>query len=342
MKHLLIAALAGSLVLASVEPSRAEPTTIAVTGDASELDQLVRTARARAEEPTGLEVDNRSPLLARFKLAPGDLIRTVNGSPALGRVFLMERTGVVYLDVLRGKQALVVRVAFKVAPTQQATIHPFELEQNLAASRVQDNFAVVTRAGKASGVVIVAPWYGSFERVDVLRAIDGAAVTTVEAVAQALEKIKPGASVVVKLDRSEQPVALKLTLYVPTPDTAADELQVKIDKGITKIDETHYTIARSLVDEILANPMAVAKGARVVPSIKEGKANGFKLYAIRPSSVYAKLGLANGDTLTKINSFELTSADKALEVYTQLRDAKSLVLEIQRRGKPITLTYTIR
>ena len=37
-----------------------------------------------------------------------------------------------------------------------------------------------------------------------------------------------------------------------------------------------------------------------------------------------------------INGFELTSADKALEVYTKLRDATSLEVEITRRGKPMT------
>jgi general secretion pathway protein C len=58
--------------------------------------------------------------------------------------------------------------------------------------------------------------------------------------------------------------------------------------------------------------------------------------------VYAKLGLTNGDTLSAINGMELTTADKALEVYTKLREATSLEVEIQRRGKPMTLKYSIR
>jgi general secretion pathway protein C len=88
--------------------------------------------------------------------------------------------------------------------------------------------------------------------------------------------------------------------------------------------------------------MALAKGARVVPAVKNGQPDGFKLYAIRPSSVYAKLGLTNGDTLQAINGFQLTSADKALEVYTKLREATQLEVEITRRGKPMTLKYSIR
>src|SRR5690606_8577276 len=130
----------------------------------------------------------------------------------------------------------------------------------------------------------------------------------------------------------------------PPPTTTStepmDDLQASIENGIKKTGENTYEIDRSLVDKVLANPMAVAKGARVVPAVKNGKPDGFKLYAIRPSSVYAKLGLTNGDTLQSINGFELTTADKALEVYTKLREATQLEVEITRRGKPMTLKYS--
>ena len=121
-----------------------------------------------------------------------------------------------------------------------------------------------------------------------------------------------------------------------------DDLQAAVDSGIKKLDETTYEIDKSLVDKVLLNPMAVVKGARVVPAMKNGKPDGFKLYAIRPTSAFAKLGLTNGDTVTSINGFELNTADKALEVYTKLREATSLELELNRRGKPVTLKYTIR
>ena len=140
------------------------------------------------------------------------------------------------------------------------------------------------------------------------------------------------------------PPATPATVAVaePTGDESKDDLQASIDNGIKKIDDNTYEIDKALVDKVLANPMAVAKGARIVPAVKNGKPDGFKLYAIRPSSVYAKLGLTNGDTLQSINGFELTSADKALEVYTKLREATSLEMEVMRRGKPVTLKYTIR
>ncbi len=151
-------------------------------------------------------------------------------------------------------------------------------------------------------------------------------------------------------NRTERLVLLGATPPVAAPEPVAavatdenkDEMQSAVDAGIKKIDDNNYEIDKSLVEKVLLNPMAIAKGARVVPSMKNGKPDGFKLYAIRPSSAFAKLGLSNGDTLQSINGFDLTSADKALEVYTKLREATSLEVDVTRRGKPVTLKYTIK
>lgn len=127
----------------------------------------------------------------------------------------------------------------------------------------------------------------------------------------------------------------------PAPEVV-DELQKAIDEGIRVVNETTRDIDKSLIEKVLANPMAFVKGARVVPAMKDGKPQGFKLYAIRPNSVYAKLGFSNGDTIISVNGFELTSADKALEVYTKLREAKHLEIALLRRGKPVKLTFRIK
>ncbi|WP_428266106.1 type II secretion system protein GspC [Haliangium sp.] len=128
----------------------------------------------------------------------------------------------------------------------------------------------------------------------------------------------------------------------PRRDQPRDELSSMIDEGIKKVSDDAYDVDRTLVDKLLANPMSVARGARIVPSVKDGQANGFKLYAIRPSSVYAKLGLRNGDTISSVNGFDLSSPDKALEVYTKVREASNLSVSVIRRGKPMQLNYNIR
>ena len=128
----------------------------------------------------------------------------------------------------------------------------------------------------------------------------------------------------------------------PVSTGPKDEMSAAIDSGIKKIDDTTFEVDRSLVDKLLANPLAASKGARVTPSIKNGKPNGIKLYAIRPSSIYSKLGLSNGDTIHSINGFELDSLDKGLEVYQKVKDASGLQVSVTRRGKPVTLNYSIK
>jgi len=125
----------------------------------------------------------------------------------------------------------------------------------------------------------------------------------------------------------------------PRPSTP-DALDALLDT-IEQVDDTHVRVPSKVIDAVLANPMALAKGARVVPAMRNGQPDGFKLYAIRPSSGYARLGFQNGDTIHSINGVELTSADKALEVYTKLRDATNLSFDITRRGQPVELTIEI-
>ena len=121
-----------------------------------------------------------------------------------------------------------------------------------------------------------------------------------------------------------------------------DAIDAVLSAGIRKIDDTHYEVSASLIDTVLANPMAVAKTTRVVPSMKNGKPDGFKLYAIRQASLWARLGFANGDTIQAINGLALDSADKALEAYTALREAKRLEIDLVRRGAPLRLFITIK
>ncbi len=148
-------------------------------------------------------------------------------------------------------------------------------------------------------------------------------------------------TIIIKLGPNMPASCPDVATAAPATD-ADDELGKLLDAGIQKIDDSHYQVSRGVVDKVLANPMAVAKGARVVPAVKDGKPYGFKLYAIRPSSIWARVGLTNGDTLVAVNGFDLKTPDKALEVYTKLRDATSLAVDIVRRGTPLTVNISIR
>jgi S1-C subfamily serine protease len=126
----------------------------------------------------------------------------------------------------------------------------------------------------------------------------------------------------------------------PFADDAA--AQAALAQGVRAIDDTHWAIDRKLIDELLADPMAVGRSARVVPAIQNGAVDGVKLYAIRPDSLFQRLGFQNGDTLRAVNGLSLSSPDQALDAYAKLRSASTLEVELTRRGQDLVQYYAIQ
>jgi general secretion pathway protein C len=124
----------------------------------------------------------------------------------------------------------------------------------------------------------------------------------------------------------------------PAPGGAKDD---ELDKGIKMVSETKYSVQRSLVDKLLQNQGELMRSARVVPHEENGRVVGVKLYGIRKSSLFGKLGLQNGDMLRTINGFDMGSPDSALEAYAKLRSASNLSVALVRRGNAVTMDYNI-
>lgn len=118
--------------------------------------------------------------------------------------------------------------------------------------------------------------------------------------------------------------------------------QAPTGDGVRKVSDTDYEVDRKEVDDALSNLSQVATQARIVPSFKNGKPNGFKLFSIKPNSIFSRIGLQNGDVIQAVNGYTINSPDKALELYQKLRDASSLSIELQRRGQTKNMSYNIR
>lgn len=136
---------------------------------------------------------------------------------------------------------------------------------------------------------------------------------------------------------------------VPTPAPVAaapapsgDPLMAELERGIKKTGEHSYEVQRGTVDSLLGNMSVLSRSARIVPEIRDGRAAGFRLFSVRPDGPFAKIGLQNGDVISAINGLEMTSPDKALEVYTKLKSASHLSVGLERNGQKITKEYNIR
>ena len=70
-----------------------------------------------------------------------------------------------------------------------------------------------------------------------------------------------------------------------------------VGRGIHTLSENEYEVPRAEIDKTLSNLNDVAMQARIVPAFKDGVAQGFKLFSIRPDSIYSKIGVQNGDVI---------------------------------------------
>ena len=129
----------------------------------------------------------------------------------------------------------------------------------------------------------------------------------------------------------------------PPPPMASGVIDPTVAQGIRQLGPAEFEIDRSLLDRVIENPADLLKAIRVAPSKEGDSAQGLRLLGIKTGSVLGLLGVQNGDRLQKINGFDVTSPEKALEAYARLRaGADRLTLQINRGEKPMNLDYRVK
>jgi hypothetical protein len=132
---------------------------------------------------------------------------------------------------------------------------------------------------------------------------------------------------------------------VPPPPVAAISTStwgVLPGNGIVEVRHLHYRVVRAaLLTEIHHDSLPRSETCRIVPAIHDSMPVGVRVYAIRPYSNFARLGIQNGDLVESINDVALTSPDRVLAIYAQLREARHVHVDIKRRGVPMRLVYEI-
>ncbi len=107
--------------------------------------------------------------------------------------------------------------------------------------------------------------------------------------------------------------------------------------GINEVEEGVYEIDGKMLDELLSNPSDILTKARVVPHD-----DGLRFFAIRPNSIFAKIGIRNGDTVHRINDVGLDNVENAFSLFEDLKGESRFSIDLTRRGKRLTYEYTVK
>jgi general secretion pathway protein C len=111
---------------------------------------------------------------------------------------------------------------------------------------------------------------------------------------------------------------------------------------VKSVGDNKFVINRKMLDSMLSNYNSVLTQARAVPNMEDGKANGFKIFAIRDGSIYSAIGIKNGDVLTRVNNGDINNLEKVLSLFTQLRNESNITIDLIRGGQRMSYQYEIR
>ncbi|MGH7988153.1 MAG: type II secretion system protein GspC [Candidatus Binataceae bacterium] len=112
--------------------------------------------------------------------------------------------------------------------------------------------------------------------------------------------------------------------------------------GVEKLAANRYIIDRSTVQNKMHNMAQLFTQIRAVPDMENGASDGFRLSEIQPGSIFQQIGLQDGDVLTAVSGQSVTDPAKAMELLEDLRDQRSITLNVMRNGSPMQIFYSIR
>lgn len=90
------------------------------------------------------------------------------------------------------------------------------------------------------------------------------------------------------------------------------------------------------------DPTRLLTQAQAVPYLSDGKLDGFRLYNVVPQGFFDKLGLQTNDIVQRINGVDIHDPGMLLSLFQQLKNERTVRLDLLRLAQRQTLTYEIR
>jgi S1-C subfamily serine protease len=183
---------------------------------------------------------------------------------------------------------------------------------------------------------------------DMLVAISGRSIARTHelyGVLRELAALRPQ-SLFLDLIRDREPVLLRWELDSDLDTARRADIASGAPGGgpwiatVRQLNPTTFAVPRATVEAWTADPAQVTSGGRAIPALDAGTVRGFRLYAVRPGSAYAALGLENDDVIRAINGTQFASGDQALELVA--RSTGQITLDVVRHGDSILLNYLIK
>ena len=140
----------------------------------------------------------------------------------------------------------------------------------------------------------------------------------------------------------------KVVLNVDGRDEMLEMEQMKDDSRSPKAhrpppskSSANIRLKRSQMDDAVKNVNQLMQQVRILPHFQNGNPDGLSFTNIKPNSIFAKMGLRNGDIIMGVDDQQIETVDDALNLYQRLKSSDQIRLQIKRQGRQKTIEYDI-
>jgi type II secretion system protein C len=109
-----------------------------------------------------------------------------------------------------------------------------------------------------------------------------------------------------------------------------------------RVGRGSYVVDQARLQQMIANPAQMMTDARLRPNTAGGREEGFVLSEVKPAGIYQSLGLQDGDVLLRINEYDISNPERALQAFTALKGLDRVQIDLIRSGARMTMTYQIK
>lgn len=209
------------------------------------------------------------------------------------------------------------------APRRSPLMDRYELVGTVVAADAAESRAVIRPRGADGDARTLVP--GSI--------VDDARVTRIEPRRILVDARGAVEALAFDLDTSTESVADPRASPVPAPTP---------DVPVTRAADGAYEIDGETFRRLGADPAPLMRDARFVPDGNRPGADGWRIFAVKPGSLFAQLGLVDGDVVRAVGSTRLAGLDATLAGLTALREAHAFEVTVERGHVERTLRYRVR
>lgn len=137
----------------------------------------------------------------------------------------------------------------------------------------------------------------------------------------------------------------RIKIYTPmTTGADGDKAPPAGQPGVlaSQVGAGTFVVDQRTLNAALDNIGQAMTDARLLPSMKDGKVEGFRVSEVKPAGVFGMVGVKNGDVLLRMNDFPIDSPEKAIQSFVSLKGQNKVRLDLVRDGQPTTFNYDIR